>query len=240
MHETGTFGCPFCFWVSEIFTPIPADISKPLISLSNCFWHEICFPVPNNNILEEPTVTRFRASLAAVLLASASLSAQAELLSGPVLDAHNTGWPNTGLQITALKDTTLNSFVFQNYGANDIIELIGSDGFVQNLFVFNGSGSETSSTITVNWDLAANTTYELISTDPNNSKWASAAPMQDDDLRVDGGFQLGAGVYPSLWFHFNDLDTGSAAGNIPEPGSLFLLGLGVAGLAAVRRRRAAR
>jgi hypothetical protein len=34
--------------------------------------------------------------------------------------------------------------------------------------------------------------------------------------------------------------TGDVQGNIPEPGSLALLGLGFAGLAGLRRRRAAK
>jgi len=169
-------------------------------------------------------------ALFAVLGASNS---QAAVLSGPFLDTHNIGWDNTGIQVTALQNTTLQSFDFQNYGADDTIELALTDGTVLYSTSFTGGGIETSSTVTANWALTAGITYALISVNPNNSKYAVASfPVSNSDIRVDGGYQQGGGLMTGYWFHFNNLTTGS----VPEPSSLTLLGLGCFSLLGIRRR----
>ena len=175
-------------------------------------------------------------SALALLSALGAANSHAAVLAGPILDTHNIGWNNTGIQFTALQDTTLQSFDFQNYGANDTIELTLTDGSIVYSTPFTGGGSETTSTVTANWALTSGTTYALISLDPNNSKYTVAAfPVSNSDIRVDGGYSsLTAGLVPGYWFHFNNLTTGS--GSIPEPSSLTLLGLGCFSLLGIRRR----
>ena len=172
---------------------------------------------------------------ALVLLAALGTSySQAEVVNGPDLPNQNSGWTDTGMQITALQDATLDSFVFQTDGYNDTIELTLTDGTVLDAIPFTGDGgTKESSTITAGWDLTAGTTYNLISVNDENSYWNGFSfPVSDDDLTVDGGYGNGE-IQPAYWFHFNDLTTGAA---VPEPTTLALAGLGGAALLFRRRK----
>jgi hypothetical protein len=174
---------------------------------------------------------------ALVLLAAlgASTSQAQEVLAGPALPHQNAGWTYTGLQITALQDVTLDSFVFQTDGNNDTIELTLTDGTVLDSVPFTGDGGiKESSTITAGWDLTAGTTYNLVSANDDNSYWNDYSfPVSNDDLTVDGGYGNGS-LTTDYWFHFNDLTTGAA---VPEPTTMALAGIGIAGMLLARRRK---
>lgn len=175
------------------------------------------------------------AALALGLLAlSASVRADTLVLSGPDLINHNIGWPNTGLQFTALQNVTLQSFTFANYGGADTIELLDANNNVLHTINFAGGNNPEITPISAGWALGAGQTYRLISSDPDNSNWYYASfPVSNAHLSVDAGYGYGA-PQTSYWFHFNQLTTVSA---VPEPETygMLLAGLGILGWLARRR-----
>ncbi len=180
----------------------------------------------------------FGAFLAFGLTAISAGFAQAETLTlvGPALPNHNLGWPSTGIQITSLQDVTLNSFTFANYGAQDTIELTDSNNNVLHTYSF-AAGTGDNALINANWQLSANTTYRLISLDPNNSKWNNGSfPVANAHIRVDGGY--GQGSVQPYWFHFTNLTTTNTTTTpVPEPETYAMMLAGLAALAVIARRK---
>ncbi len=130
----------------------------------------------------------------------------------------------------------LQSFDFANYGANDTIQLRSLNGDVLHAISFVGSGNEEISSIAANWSLVAGNTYNLISVDPNNSKWTYYTfPVSNAHLQVNGGVGYGSNELEPYWFHFTNLATAP----VPEPESyaMMVVGLGLLGMMARRRRQ---
>jgi len=189
-----------------------------------------------------------RVTLASAAFALASfygIDAKADelTLTGPDLPYHNTGWPDTGLSITALQHVLLESFTFVTFGAPDIITLRDMTAGTANTVAFAGGAGDQ--VITVNWELPAGHTFLLLSADPNNSTFAVFnSPTGNSHITVNGGYgqfvDHSPALYPEYWFHFNDLTTITLDGvaPVPEPSSVALLVTGIAGLLAYRRRRA--
>lgn len=126
-------------------------------------------------------------------------------IAGPALTQNISGWADSGLQITALRNTTLTGFTFMNQGKADTINLIEGTTTVQTISV---PASTPTFTASVMWPLTAGTTYKLVSVDEANGQWVnfSGFPTGSASLRVNGtwGNDL---LQTAYWFSFVNLAT---------------------------------
>jgi hypothetical protein len=181
--------------------------------------------------------------VAGALLASLG-AAQAAVIPGPTLTFAGVGWTTTGIGFTALDNSHLTSFVYQNQGQADTIVL--TDGAGNILDSIGTPAGVTSDTVNVNWALSAGGNYFLLQTVGSNELFASyGSPLpsnSDIAIMLSGTFAYsiagavsnsqgwGANEY---WAAFNNVTTST----VPEPSTwaLVLLGFAGLGLAAVRR-----
>ncbi len=159
--------------------------------------------------------------------------AHAEIIEGPVLSRNLVNWNDSGLQLTAFQDVTLESFVFQNQGLADTIWLTDISGNI--LETYNYSGGETSHLIDVAWDLSADQSYRIIADHASNGTWAYSPsyPLGNTHIQVDGAWNMY--LRNTYWFNFNSIITAVA----PEPVSslLFLSGGGILAVWKYRKKK---
>jgi hypothetical protein len=128
-------------------------------------------------------------------------------LAGPALTTNIGGWPTAGLRIKALKNTTLSSFVFNNQGLADTVELTDTTGSV--LQTLATPASSTAYTASVSWSLTSGTSYDLVSLNGSNGRWVSYSsyPTSGTSLEVDGEVNNTQTVSTSYWFTFTNIKT---------------------------------
>ena len=169
--------------------------------------------------------------------------ARAGIIVGPSLTVQVSGHSNSGIEFTALTNSTLQSFVFQNQGSADTIELqLLNHTIVYSVATPAGNTSYLASGL--GWALTAGTDYYLLATDtshqPTNSNGlygSSRFPVSDADLQVNYGVFSYVG-YNDAWGSFNNIVTESAA--VPEPSTLVAASFAaLTGLCLGHRRRKA-
>lgn len=164
---------------------------------------------------------RLTHTLSALALLAISATASANLVTNGDFSAGGTGWTLTG-------NTGYNSFpgTWHN-GA------VGSNAFLsQTIATVSGQTYE------VNFDTQVNSGFTMAFTLDNFANVFTATSSGHYDF-----FAVAGSNNATLTFitrndpSFNDLDNVVVTGTVPEPGSLALLGLGIAGLGIVRRKK---
>lgn len=183
-------------------------------------------------------------SLLFILLLTGFANAQALVISGPNLPSTNLGWVQNGLSITALQDTSLTSFTYNNQGLADTLRLTDTAGNI--LETYNMGAGNTTQVINVSWSLVTGITYYLIAEQNfgNNGMWTSFSsyPVSNADISINGwvshvlpgGTNTGSGT--EYWFHFTGITTRDSGGTVPIPAPLALIGLGLAAIGWTRRK----
>jgi len=176
----------------------------------------------------------------AVCLSITTATAYADVIHGPTLTEDMWGWFPHGLQITALADVTLDSFIYNNQGLADLVELRDTGG--STLYSYAVLGGNTAELVSAGWDLTAGTTYHLVASTDYNGRWAdyTAYPTGNTELQVDGVWAASHGVtqalYDDWWFDFTELTTSSSSA-VPELPPFALAALGLIPLGLKLRRR---
>jgi hypothetical protein len=184
-----------------------------------------------------------------------AFAARAAIIPGPSSLSAPTTFSVTGLEFTALTDTTLTGFTFSNLGRADTVYLTNSSGAV--LDSVSTPAAETPDAVTVAWELTEGRSYFLLEDSGSNisngefADYSDTLPSDSDiEMTISGAFGDGlAGVAadPSggipyytdnaYWADFTNLTTGAA---IPEPALWIMMALGVgllgAALRSARRR----
>jgi len=149
------------------------------------------------------------AMVALCLALAGAADVQALTISGPTL-SKNLIASHAGLSITALQDVFLTSFVYQNQGQTDTINLYREDGPSLTLIeTYSSPSGQTSYLVSgLSWAMEAGYTYRLLQETQSNGKWIeyTSYPTANSDIQVNKAWQRVYGndySYTTYWLNFN-------------------------------------
>jgi hypothetical protein len=124
---------------------------------------------------------------------------------GPSFPNMIAGWPDAGLEFTALANAQLTSFVFNNQGQADTITLRDQNNNVVGTFNVPAN-SPIALTVNVNWNMSAGVHYRLTSANANNGRWADYTTWPTSGMYMQVNGTWGGGMLQTLyWFTFTQL-----------------------------------
>jgi hypothetical protein len=181
-------------------------------------------------------------------IASALLAAPVAAFAFPIAT------PGTeGLEVLAGTGAVVATYQGNSASYSNDLYLVTDDGIAGNdIFLFNNHASAVGSTVNLGSFVAGTELqFRLHVNDTNADYYTGAASRNLDNsfhARVEENWALNTTLvsFEDLLngpFDFNDLsfsftNTATTPGQVPEPASMLLFGLGLAGLAAARRRNA--
>jgi hypothetical protein len=193
----------------------------------------------------------FCAALVALCWIACSSSARADVISGPTLNSNEINWPYAGIGFVANVDSVLTSFVFQNQGNSDTVELLDPVGTILDSILI--PGGNTSYVASVNWSLVAGHQYYLLKSTATNSLytyWGQPGPSDTEISMTDTGIfsttndaSSGIGFFgTTYWSSFNNITTASTSDppGVPEPTAMELTGIGTVCILLSRSLRSRR